>query len=55
MERWLEIGLSTASADRAGAEAGIRAAYASAKLPAPALFDFVACVRRHSVCTCFDA
>ncbi|GIG00513.1 hypothetical protein Cci01nite_56060 [Catellatospora citrea] len=34
-ERWMATGLSTEPADRAGAEAGVRIAYALAGLPAP--------------------
>lgn len=34
-ERWMATGLSTDPADRAGAEAGVRVAYALAGLPAP--------------------
>src|SRR3990172_6166118 len=36
-DEWLAVGLSTERADRARAEAGVRAAYAAAKLPPPAI------------------
>ncbi|MFN3382969.1 MAG: alpha/beta fold hydrolase, partial [Runella zeae] len=37
-ERWLEIGLRAAPADRGGAREGVVAAYAAANLKAPAIF-----------------
>ena len=49
MDEWLECGLTTAPADRAAAEAGVRPAYAQAGLPAPERFEWLGSPRAGAI------
>lgn len=49
MDEWLECGLTTAPADRAAAEAGVRSAYAEAYLHGPERFEWLGSPRAGAI------
>ena len=49
MDEWLDCGLTTAPADRAAAEAGVRAAYAAGGLPGPERFVWLGSPRAGAI------